>query len=106
MLHFHAPRVAVLAMMLGSALLPCATSVQASPDTSENQQKAPSPDITTREEQDRTLEEYRINGRLYAIKITPKQGQPYFLVDRNGDGNFQMERNLHIAVPQWTLLRW
>lgn len=107
---FHASRMAVLALTLGTTLLPCAVnSAQAAPESAETQQqsqKTPNPEITTRQEQDRTMEEYRINGRLYAIKITPRQGEPYMLVDHNGDGNFQMERNLHIAVPQWTLLRW
>ena len=75
-------------------------------DSSAEQQRPPTPEITTRQEQDQKIEEYRINGKLYAIKITPSRGEPYLLVDHSGDGNFQMERNLRIAVPQWTLLRW
>lgn len=65
-----------------------------------------SPQITTRQEKDQTIEEYRIHGKLYAIKITPSRGEPYMLVDHSGDGNFQMERNLRVAIPEWTLLRW
>lgn len=109
MLRIHASRLAVLALTLSAPLLPCAiNNAHAAPETTETPQpqKTPAPDITTRQEQDRTLEEYRINGRLYAIKITPRQGEPYMLVDHNGDGNFQMERNIHVAVPQWTLIRW
>ena len=42
------------------------------------------PDVTIRQEGDRTVEEYRVNGFLYAVKITPKVGKPYFLVRADG----------------------
>ena len=65
-----------------------------------------SPEITSRQEKDQTIEEYRIHGKLYAIKITPRRGAPYMLVDHSGDGNFQMESNVRVAIPEWTLMRW
>lgn len=34
----------------------------------------PSPDITVRQDDNRTLKEYRVNGELYAIEIVPRQG--------------------------------
>jgi hypothetical protein len=34
------------------------------------------------------VEEYRVGGRLYMIKITPTSGRPYYLVDHKGDGQF------------------
>ena len=34
------------------------------------------PDVTIRQDGDRTVEEYRVNGFLYAVKITPKNGKP------------------------------
>ena len=35
------------------------------------------PDVTIRQEGDKTIQEYRVNGFLYAIKV-PKHGKPYF----------------------------
>ncbi|GHE22132.1 DUF2782 domain-containing protein [Halomonas urumqiensis] len=61
------------------------------------------PDITIREEQDRTIREYRVNGELYAIEIRPSSGPAYYLVDRDGDGNFERQDGNRIAVPEWIL---
>ena len=101
-------RVARLA--LGLALMtavPGITTVAAQAnDKPAAQGQVPAPEIKTRQENDQTIEEYRIHGKLYAIKITPSHGEPYMLVDHSGDGNFQMERNLRVAIPEWTLLRW
>lgn len=97
-------------LALGLALmttLPGMTTVAAQADDKPAaQSQAPAPEITTRQEKDQSIEEYRIHGKLYAIKITPSRGEPYMLVDHSGDGNFQMERNLRVAIPEWTLLRW
>jgi hypothetical protein len=55
------------------------------------------------------VEEYKVNGHLYMIKITPKIGKPYYLIDQNGDG--QMEGKISDIyntprVPQWVLFSW
>jgi hypothetical protein len=42
------------------------------------------PDITIVERENATFEEYRINGRLYKVKVTPKIGQPYYLNYEDG----------------------
>ncbi|RMH93175.1 DUF2782 domain-containing protein [Lysobacter pythonis] len=34
------------------------------------------------------VEEYRVGGMLRMVKITPRRGVSYYLVDRNGDGRF------------------
>ena len=47
------------------------------------------PDVTIRTEGDKTIQEYRQNGFLYAIKITPKNGKPYFLVRADGTDSFR-----------------
>ncbi|KXS39918.1 MULTISPECIES: DUF2782 domain-containing protein [Modicisalibacter] len=64
------------------------------------------PDITVRQEKDRTIREYRVNGQLYAIEIKPKHGPSYFLVDDNGDGDFRRSDNERVVPPQWVLIRW
>ncbi|WP_416139243.1 DUF2782 domain-containing protein [Halomonas sp. HK25] len=61
------------------------------------------PDITIRQEEDQTIREYRINGELYAIEIRPSRGPSYYLVDHDGDGNFERQDGDRLAVPQWIL---
>lgn len=55
------------------------------------------------------IEEYRIQGRLYMIRVVPRRGVPYYLVDTDGDGNLETRRNEmteDLLVPNWTLFRW
>lgn len=62
--------------------------------------------ITTQKEQ--TIEEYRVGGKLYAIKITPKHGKPYYLVDDLGDGRFARQESLDsgVRVPRWVIKKF
>jgi len=55
-----------------------------------------------------TIYEYRINGQLYMVKIQPLKGPPYYMVDRDGDGEFDTRSTdpTNISVPQWILMRW
>ena len=67
------------------------------------------PQVTIVHKEDATIEEYRINGHLYMAKITPVVGPAYYLVDRDGDGQFESRvNNIYedMPVPQWVLLRW
>ena len=59
--------------------------------------------ITTRGED--KVEEYRANGKLYAIKVTPPHGVPYFLIDATGDGSMVRRDSLDsgVRVPQWVI---
>ncbi|MCG8428883.1 MAG: DUF2782 domain-containing protein [Chromatiales bacterium] len=54
------------------------------------------------------IEEYRVNGRLYMIKVIPQIGPAYFLVDSNGDGEMDLRHNhpADISVPQWVIFSW
>ena len=55
------------------------------------------------------VEEYRVNGHLYMIKITPKIGKPYYLIDQNGDGQWEGKiSDIYNPphVPQWVLFSW
>lgn len=63
------------------------------------------PQVTiTRRGEDR-VEEYRVNGRLYAMKVTPPHGVPYFLIDEKGDGAMMRRDSLDsgLRVPQWVI---
>ncbi|KFX70804.1 hypothetical protein TMS3_0102355 [Pseudomonas taeanensis MS-3] len=65
------------------------------------------PDVTIRQEGDRTVQEYRVNGFLYAIKVTPKNGKPYFLVRADGsDGNFIRSDSPDMLIPAWEIFSW
>ena len=72
------------------------------------QNPALEPAITTRKEADHTVQEYRIRGRLYMIRVTPAHGLPYVLIDNKGDGQFARQDNLDsgLRVPQWVLLEF
>lgn len=64
------------------------------------------PDVTIRQEGDRTVEEYRVNGFLYAVKVTPKHGMPYFLVRADGDSNFVRADKPDMLIPAWEIFSW
>ena len=52
------------------------------------------------------IQEYRINGKLYMQRVTPKIGKPYVLMDSRGDGSFtRLDNSLtpNVRVPQWVL---
>ncbi|MDD2767594.1 MAG: DUF2782 domain-containing protein [Methylococcus sp.] len=67
------------------------------------------PDVTIMRKGDDLYEEYRINGKLYMVKVKPKIGPPYVLMDKDGDGNMDV-RTTDLArsmdVPQWVLFSW
>ena len=67
------------------------------------------PSVTVREHENRMVEEYRVNNRLYMVRITPNVGAPYYLVDEDGSGEMAWHRGtseIEQRVPQWTLLSW
>lgn len=72
------------------------------------EQSAPGePDVTIRQDGDKTIQEYRVNGFLYAVKITPKVGKPYFLVRADGsDGNFVRSDSPDMLIPAWEIFSW
>ncbi len=67
------------------------------------------PEVTIRKKGKSVIEEYRIDGRLYMIKIIPAIGPPYYLIDTDGDGNMDVRRSdleEGIRVHQWKILEW
>ena len=67
------------------------------------------PDIRIIQKKDAIIEEYRLNGNLYMVKVIPAVGRPYYLLDQDGDG--RMETNMSaiysdFVVPQWVLFSW
>jgi len=65
------------------------------------------PDVTIRQDGDKKIEEFRQNGFLYAIKITPKGMPPYFLVRSDGsEGNFIRSDQPDMLIPAWKIFSW
>ncbi|MEX2524530.1 MAG: DUF2782 domain-containing protein [Gammaproteobacteria bacterium] len=67
------------------------------------------PDVTIIRKDDAVIEEYRVNGILYMVKVTPNVGMPYYLIDRDGDGSMESHRRgikEDPGVPQWILFSW
>jgi hypothetical protein len=64
------------------------------------------PDVTIQRRGAETVEEYRVGGRLYMIKITPAGGgRPYYLIDDRGDGTFMRHDNFDTGTrpPMWVI---
>ena len=66
------------------------------------------PQVTIIRQEDKIIEEYRINNNLYMVKITPVVGMTYYLIDHDGDGKLDVRKNEldDVIVPQWVLLTW
>ncbi len=51
--------------------------------------------------------EYRAHGKLYMLKVIPKVGKPYYLVDPRGDGRFERQETLPgLQPPLWVIKEW
>ncbi len=65
------------------------------------------PQVTIKKRGEDQVEEYRMNGKLYMIKVTPPHGTPYYLVDPKGDGGFVRENlgvgDKTLSVPMWVI---
>lgn len=77
----------------------------ASPGGAEQEQ----PEVTIVHRGEDTIEEYRLQGKLYMIKVTPHKGAPYYLIDTDGDGNLETRRSEMTEtplIPSWILFKW
>jgi hypothetical protein len=66
------------------------------------------PEVTIRQQGEDTYEEYRVNGQLYMVRVTPRNGVPYYLVDTGGTGTFARQDGLGADVrpPMWVIKRF
>jgi hypothetical protein len=66
------------------------------------------PQVTILKRGTDTVEEHRIAGRLYMVKITPAVGRPYYLVDHKGDGVFERHDayDARTRPPMWVIHTW
>jgi hypothetical protein len=63
------------------------------------------PPVTIRPSSQGRVIEYRANGKLYMLKIIPKVGKPYYLIDEKGDGQFARQESLDSGMrpPLWVI---
>lgn len=65
------------------------------------------PEITIRKKGKDKVEEYRLNGELYMMKITPEHGVPYYLHKEDSQSDWvNVGPNAPISVPKWILFRF
>ena len=62
------------------------------------------PPVTIKPSRKGSVEEYRTaGGRIYMIKVIPKVGKPYYLIDQKGEGFFTRRDALEggLQPPMW-----
>lgn len=66
---------------------------------------AQEPQVTIRKRGEDTVEEYRVGGKLYMIKVTPPGGRPYYLIDDTGAGQFNRRDSIDTGPrpPMWVI---
>src|SRR5262245_56958258 len=66
------------------------------------------PEITITQRERDTVEEARVNGILVWIRVTPRNGRPYYLIPTGGGNTFIRRDSLDtgLKVPMWVLFTW
>ena len=92
-----------LSFVLAAALAGCA-STPAATDPTAGLEGA---DVTRRTVDGDVIEEYRVQGQLHVVKVTPLRGPTYYLVDKNGDGRLDTSEGEGTVSPvMWKLFEW
>lgn len=90
-----------------NASAPSHSEVPPPPTVSDDQPVGAEPEVRIIQKGQDKIEEYRMNGQLYMVKITPAIGVPYYLMDEDGSGKMrQVDPNRRIVIPRWVLLRF
>lgn len=85
---------------------PPASNYQAPPPAAADE-GIPEPEIVITTRGEDRHEEYRIAGRLYMIKVIPKTGKPYYLIDHEGRGDFSRSDAVpRVSPPMWVIKRF
>ena len=63
------------------------------------------PQVTILKRGTDTVEEFRVGGKLYMVKVTPAHGRPYYMIDERGDGKFARQENFDTGIrpPMWVI---
>lgn len=98
----------LLALLLAGAAV-AATPSDRPPDLKPVPDGAPGPNdvpaVTIKPSPQGRVVEYRANGRLYMLKVIPRVGKPYYLIDQKGDGQFARQDSLDSGMrpPMWVV---
>ncbi|MCB5191132.1 DUF2782 domain-containing protein [Methylobacillus arboreus] len=71
--------------------------------------EAPEPEVTITKKGEDTIEEYRINGELYMMKVTPRVGAPYYLTKDDANAGWARSEGdvaAPMSIPKWVLFRF
>jgi len=88
--------------LIWAALLSGAATGASAPEVFE-------PEVTIEEFSNRTEEAYWVNQRRAAIKISPKHGASYYIVDPDADGTYEMRRggrDIDNKPSMWKVMQW
>ena len=96
----HRDGNAELAKKAGSGIRP------AEPPPDLSLEEARGPDVTLIAGEERTVYEYRQNGKLRMIKVVPKVGKPYYLAPRDPTTGFGDLEQADTLVPRWVLIEF
>ncbi len=100
--------ILLLTLMLSSLVIAAPPSDRP-PDLKPVPDGAPGPDdvpgVTIKPNNRGRMVEYRSNGKLYMIKVIPRVGKPYYLIDSKGDGQFARQDSLDSGTrpPMWVV---
>lgn len=66
------------------------------------------PQVTIVKKGEDTVEEYRVNGELYMMKVTPPHGVPYYLMkeDENSGWSRMDGPTAPLVIPKWVLFNF
>ena len=67
------------------------------------------PEVTIKKGKEETVEEYRINGQLYMIKVIPRIGKPFYLLNKRSPVGEPHRGDLEgygVNVPMWEIYRF
>ncbi|QKT03735.1 DUF2782 domain-containing protein [Ectothiorhodospiraceae bacterium 2226] len=78
------------------------------PTARELEEGLPGSQITIIRREHDVVEEFRLDGRLYMVRITPNRGYPYYLVDTTGDGLLDTRTTYDASstVNRWRFFSW
>lgn len=102
-------RTLILAITIGAAAAEEAPPQLEPLPEPEVGEEALQPEVIIRKRGENVIEEYRVGGRIYMIKVIPPIGPPYYLIDTDGDSIMDMKRSdleEGVRVHQWRILEW
>lgn len=96
----------ILLSLIAAASVQAAPPPDAKPVPDGPPKASDAPPITIKPSGKGSVEEYRTaNGRIYMIKVIPKVGKPYYLIDQKGEGFFTRRDVLEggLQPPMWKI---